>query len=112
MNVPGRAWAGIRRALRRVLRTWRRSILFRVVGATLVLSVAVLVLVGQLVLSGVRDGLLDAKVSASLARADVGFAYARAQLTGQEVSPANVGPLLTQVVQSLKEQAGRTDLYE
>src|SRR5689334_23539965 len=98
MNVPGRAWAGIRRALRRVLRTWRRSILFRVVGATLVLSVAVLVVVGQLVLTGVRDGLLDAKVAASLARAEAGFQSAKAQLTTEEAGRADPGQLLTQVV--------------
>ncbi len=105
-------WSGIRRAVRRVLRTWRRSILFRVVGATLVLSVAVLVLVGQLVLTGVRDGLLDAKVSASLARADVGFESAEAQLTGDEAGQADIGQLLTQAVDTLRKQAGRTDLYE
>jgi two-component system sensor histidine kinase MtrB len=105
-------WSGIRRAVRRVLRTWRRSILFRVVGATLVLSVAVLMLVGQLVLTGVRDGLLDAKVSASLARADVGFESAEAQLTGEEAGRADIGQLLTQAVDNLRKQAGRTDLYE
>jgi two-component system sensor histidine kinase MtrB len=112
MSVPRRAWAGIRRALRRVLRTWRRSILFRVVGATLVLSIAVLALVGQLVLTGVRDGLLDAKVASSVARADLGFTSARNQFSTDEASRANVGQMLTQMVTTLREQAGRTDLYE
>jgi len=111
-GAPRRIWAGLRRALRRVLRTWRRSILFRVVGATLVLSVVVLVLVGQLVLTGVRDGLLDAKVAASLARADVGFSSATSQFSTDEANRANVGQMLTQMVTSLREQAGRTDLYE
>lgn len=111
-GAPRRVWAGVRLAVRRVLRTWRRSILFRVVGATLVLSVAVLVLVGQLVITGVRDGLLDGKVSASLARADVGFETAEAQLTGEDATGADVGQLLTQVVTNLRNQAGRTDLYE
>ncbi|HUR73450.1 MAG TPA: MtrAB system histidine kinase MtrB [Sporichthya sp.] len=105
-------WSGIRLAVRRVLRTWRRSILFRVVGVTLVLSVAVLMLVGQLVLTGVRDGLLDAKVAASLARADAGFQSARSQLTAEEAGQADPGQLLTQVVSSLNDQAGSTDLYD
>lgn len=112
MSVARRVWAGLGRAMRRVLRTWRRSILFRVVGATLVLSIAVLVLVGQLVLSGVRDGLLDAKVASSLARADVGFESARAQLNAEEAGRSDPGQLITQVIEDLRRQAGSTDLYK
>ena len=37
---------------------WRRSIMLRVVGATLALSVLIVFLLGQLVLGQVRDGLL------------------------------------------------------
>ncbi|WP_019878229.1 MtrAB system histidine kinase MtrB [Sporichthya polymorpha] len=107
-----RIWAGVRLGIRRVLRAWRRSLLFRVVAGTLVLSVLVLVLVGQLVLTGVRDGLVDAKVATSLARAEVGFESARTQLTSEQASSADVGQLLTQVVTDLRNQAGRTDLYE
>jgi two-component system sensor histidine kinase MtrB len=100
---PGRALLGY----------WRRSITFRVVGATLALSVTVLILLGQLVMGGVRDGLVRAKVSSSLAQADVGFAAAQAKLdaAGAPQRP-DIGQLLTQVVSGLRDAAGSSSLYE
>ncbi|MGQ0632024.1 MAG: MtrAB system histidine kinase MtrB [Sporichthyaceae bacterium] len=99
--------------LRRVLGAWRRSITLRVVTATLALSATVLAGVGQLVLGGVRDGLLENKVSSSLAQADAGFASARARLLAAgPIDQANVGQLLTAIVTGLREQAGRSSLYE
>ncbi len=100
--------------LRRIYRGWRRSILLRVATATLVLSLAVLGVVGQLVVTRVRDGLVDAKVSASLAQADAGFASAQNRIAAAgDIRRANVGPLLTQVVKELREQAGSSNrLYD
>ncbi|MGQ0626030.1 MAG: MtrAB system histidine kinase MtrB [Sporichthyaceae bacterium] len=96
-----------------MLGSWRRSITLRVVTATLTLSTTVLILVGQLVLGGVRDGLLETKVASSLAQADAGFASARARLLAAgPIVQANVGQLLTAIVTGLREQAGRSSLYE
>ena len=82
-----------------LLRTWRRSITLRVVSATLVLSLTVLALLGQLVMRGVRDGLVDSKVSASRAQAAAGFASAQSRLEAAGTPQrANVGQLLTQIV--------------
>ncbi|MGQ0844679.1 MAG: MtrAB system histidine kinase MtrB [Sporichthyaceae bacterium] len=101
------------RPVRGVVRTWRRSILLRVVSATLVLSIAVLAMLGQLVMREVRDGLVDAKVSTSLAQAEAGFAAAQARLEAAGTPQrANVGQLLTQVVTELRQSAGSTSLYE
>jgi len=102
-----------RRAGRVLLGLWRRSITFRVVWATLALSVTVLLLLGQLVMRGVRDGLVNAKVSASMAQAEAGFAAAQARLDASgNPDRANVGQLLTQVVTGLREAAGASSLYE
>jgi two-component system sensor histidine kinase MtrB len=100
--------------LRRVVRAWRRSILLRVATATFVLSISVLAVVGQLVITQVRDGLVDAKVSSALAQASVGFASAQARFSAAgDIRRANVGQLLTQVVTELREQAGTTNrLYD
>jgi two-component system sensor histidine kinase MtrB len=101
------------RVPRALLRTWRRSITLRVVGATLVLSLTVLALLGQLVMRGVRDGLVDAKVSASRAQAAAGFASAQSRLQAAGTPQrANVGQLLTQIVTALRDQAGSSSLYE
>ncbi|HEX3827098.1 MAG TPA: MtrAB system histidine kinase MtrB [Sporichthyaceae bacterium] len=102
-----------RRLTRGLLGYWRRSITFRVVGATLALSVTVLILLGQLLMGGVRDGLVSAKVSASLAQADTGFASAQAKLDAAgTLQRADVGQLLTQVVTGLRDAAGSSSLYE
>jgi two-component system sensor histidine kinase MtrB len=106
VRLPGRF-------LRALRRTWRRSITLRVVTATLVLSVTVLALLGQLVMRGVRDGLVGAKVSASRAQAAAGFASAQSRLEAAGTPQrANVGQLLTQIVTALRDQAGQSSLYE
>jgi two-component system sensor histidine kinase MtrB len=98
---------------RRVRTAWRRSILFRVVATTLLLSIAVVALLGQLVVARVRDGLLAAKVESALAQANAGFRTAQARLdTAGETDPANIGQLLTELVTELKSQAGTGNAYE
>jgi two-component system sensor histidine kinase MtrB len=93
--------------------TWRRSILFRVVSTTLVLSIAVVALLGQLVVARVRDGLLTAKVESALAQANTGFRAAQTRLDAAgETDPGNVGQLLTEVVTELKAQAGTANAYD
>nr|WP_020557846.1 MtrAB system histidine kinase MtrB [Embleya scabrispora] len=71
----------------RVMALWNRSIQFRVVATTLVLSVAVMVLLGVVVVGQVRNGLLDAKVASARSQAQGGFADARAQADEIATSP-------------------------
>jgi len=112
-HVIGRLLRLPARVPRALLRTWRRSITLRVVSATLVLSLTVLALLGQLVMRGVRDGLVDSKVSASRAQAAAGFASAQSRLEAAGTPQrANVGQLLTQIVTALRDQAGSSSLYE
>ncbi|MCF2533923.1 HAMP domain-containing histidine kinase [Yinghuangia sp. KLBMP8922] len=90
-QAPGRRnWSTWALALRRVrsavghgITIWRRSIQFRVVSTTLVLSAAVMLLLGIVVVGQVQGGLLDAKVASATAQAQGGFQVARANAAAQ-----------------------------
>jgi two-component system sensor histidine kinase MtrB len=76
-----------RRATRPFLRLtglYRRSIQLRVVATTLVLSLAVVLVLGVVVMSAVRNGLLEAKQDAARIQAQAGFAVAQTQATEQD----------------------------
>lgn len=77
----------VRGGVGRVIALWNRSIQFRVVATTLVLSVAVMVLLGVVVVGQVRNGLLDAKVASARSQAQGGFEDARAQADEIATSP-------------------------
>jgi two-component system sensor histidine kinase MtrB len=68
-------WA--RRPLLPVVRLWRRNIQLRVVAATLLLSVAVVVVLGMVVTGQVRNGLLEAKERFAQSQAVGGFTFAQ-----------------------------------
>ncbi|WP_427154783.1 MtrAB system histidine kinase MtrB [Streptomyces sp. TRM70308] len=99
----------IRRPLLPVMRLWRRNIQLRVVTATLLLSVGVVLVLGVVVIGQVRNGLLDAKLQAAQSQAAGGFAVARdeadnAASGGDSESGRSVlgaGAWLTQLVQQL-----------
>ena len=67
------------RPFRRMTGLYRRSIQVRVVAITLVLSLGVVVLLGVVVMSAVRNGLLEAKQDTALNQAKSGFYYAQTQ---------------------------------
>ena len=67
-------------ALRRGLTFWRRSIQARVVASTLLLSAVVVSIVGWILLTQTRDGLLDHRVSAVVAEANNETTEARSRL--------------------------------
>ncbi|MFI9465601.1 MtrAB system histidine kinase MtrB [Streptomyces xiamenensis] len=73
MRIFGR-WA--RGPLLPVLRLWRRNIQLRVVATTLLMSVAVVLVLGIVVMGQVRNGLLEAKRQTAISQADGGFAVA------------------------------------
>ncbi|MFI9330780.1 MtrAB system histidine kinase MtrB [Kitasatospora sp. NPDC052868] len=63
----------LRRPFHRVTALYRRSIQLRVVAATLLLSVAVVLVLGVVVVAQVRTGLLDTKKTSARSQADGGF---------------------------------------
>lgn len=102
----------VRRPLLQVTRLWRRNLQLRVVAATLLLSLAVVLVLGLVVIGQVRNGLLDAKQQAAQSQAAGGFAVATevadsAADGGSESESSssravqNSGSWLTQLVQQL-----------
>ncbi|MGI5450048.1 MtrAB system histidine kinase MtrB [Streptomyces sp. CA-243310] len=66
-----------RRPLLPAVRIWRRNIQLRVVAATLLMSLAVVLALGFVVIAQVSKGLLDAKEEAAQSQAAGGFAVAQ-----------------------------------
>ncbi|GAA1932433.1 two-component system sensor histidine kinase MtrB [Streptomyces sodiiphilus] len=73
IRIFGR-WA--RGPLLPVLRLWRRNIQLRVVATTLLMSLAVVLVLGIVVIGQVRNGLLEAKRQTAISQAEGGFAVA------------------------------------
>ncbi|ONK13915.1 Sensor histidine kinase MtrB [Streptomyces sp. MP131-18] len=73
IRIFGR-WA--RGPLLSVMRLWRRNIQLRVVASTLLLSMAVVLVLGVVVIGQVRNGLLEAKRQTAQSQAEGGFAVA------------------------------------
>ncbi|WP_241266235.1 MtrAB system histidine kinase MtrB, partial [Streptomyces boncukensis] len=63
----------VRRPLLPVMRLWRRNIQLRVVAATLLMSLGVVLLLGIVVIGQVRNGLLEAKEKTAQSQAAGGF---------------------------------------
>ncbi|MCF3961657.1 HAMP domain-containing histidine kinase [Streptomyces fuscigenes] len=59
------------------MRLWRRNIQLRVVAATLVMSLGVVLLLGFVVIGQVRNGLVEAKEKAAQSQAEGGFSVAQ-----------------------------------
>jgi two-component system sensor histidine kinase MtrB len=91
---------------------WRRSIQFRVVATTLLLSAVVVALLGFVVLNQVRDGLLNAKQRVALAETGAGLAVAQQELDAADrTDPSSLDQLLDQLVGSLANRGGAA-LYD
>ncbi|MEU6868103.1 MtrAB system histidine kinase MtrB [Streptomyces sp. NPDC046876] len=67
----------VRRPLLPAVRLWRRNIQLRVVAATMLMSLAVVLALGFVVIAQVSKGLLDAKEEAAQSQAAGGFAVAQ-----------------------------------
>jgi len=97
---------------RQVLFAWRRSIQLRVVGSTLLLSLVVLILLGQLLVGQIRDGLLEAKTDISVAEARTGLQAASQRLaeSGPVSQPAD--PALLTDLTDEAERRGNSNQYD
>ncbi|MFI0983471.1 MtrAB system histidine kinase MtrB [Streptomyces sp. NPDC021093] len=77
----------VRRPLLPAVRLWRRNIQLRVVAATLLMSLGVVLLLGFVVISAVKNGLLNSKLEAAQNQARGGFAAAQERAS----APADPG---------------------
>jgi len=64
---------GLDRAATVIRQRWRSSLYLRVVATTLSLSLIVVVVLGQILVSRIANGLLESKQSASLIEARAGL---------------------------------------
>jgi two-component system sensor histidine kinase MtrB len=97
IGLPGRG----------VLRIWQRSLLVRVVSATLVLSAAVVAAVGLVLLHQVGQGLVTAQRSAALAELDAGLQSARLILVAPQPKDAVPDDVVRSIVSQLQLSSGR-----
>ena len=100
------------RPLRSLRDRWYRSLQFRVVATTLVLSVTVVALVGTILLDRIRAGLLETKVGSSIAEASAGVREAQ-QLGNAADLTASPGAaqIIDQIAGKVTARAGSPPLY-
>lgn len=96
----------------RIVFAWRRSIQMRVVGSTLLLSLVVLVLLGQLLVDRIRDGLLEAKTEVSVAEARTGLQAASRRLAESGPRSQPVDPALLTDLTDEAERRGNSNQYD
>lgn len=100
----------VRRPLLPAVRLWRRNIQLRVVAATLLISLAVVLALGFVVIAQVSKGLLDAKEEAAQSQAAGGFAVAQEKantpytVDGPDASDNKVGRDASTWMNSLVKQ--------
>ncbi|MFE5809077.1 MtrAB system histidine kinase MtrB [Streptomyces sp. NPDC056491] len=100
----------VRRPLLPAVRLWRRNIQLRVVAATLLISLAVVLALGFVVIAQVSKGLLDAKEEAAQSQAAGGFAVAQekanapATVDGPDATDNKVGRDASTWMNSLVKQ--------
>ncbi|MBP0461664.1 MtrAB system histidine kinase MtrB [Streptomyces montanisoli] len=100
----------LRRPLLPVMRLWRRNIQLRVVAATLLMSLGVVLLLGFVVIGQVRNGLVEAKEKAAQSQADGGFSVAQEKADAQPVPGGRGGDGTDPTV--VGTNSWRTDLVE
>src|SRR6185312_1296227 len=106
MALRLRRWgAAVLRFPGRVRFHWRRSLQFRVVAVTMVLSVIVAVGLGEYVADRVARGLESTRLTVAAGVAESGFSQAQAQL--QNMSTANSSGNLDSELKALVNQLNR-----
>jgi two-component system sensor histidine kinase MtrB len=105
------ALAPATRVAHRTTAVWRRSLHLRVVTGTLVLSALVTVFVGWILLRQVTDGVLHAKVVASVGEASAGFRSAQSSIDDAEPT-GDPSELTTQLAQDIALRGASGGLYD
>jgi two-component system sensor histidine kinase MtrB len=99
--------------VRRARDAWAGSLLVRVVSITVVLSLAVVVLIGTVLVQRIRDGLIDARVDSAVAEAAAG-AESAVQLADStdRIESQQAAQLVDQIAVALATRAGDPALYD
>jgi len=92
------------------IRLYRRSLTFRVLTGTVVLSSVSVALVGWLLMQQVSAGLLNARIASVVAEAGAGARSAQAQIDSADTS-GNTSQLLTQLTSDISTRGGGGSLY-
>jgi two-component system sensor histidine kinase MtrB len=105
---------GFDRAARAIRVRWRSSLYLRVVVTTLSLSLIVVLVLGQVLVSRIANGLIDAKQRTSLVEARAGLNQAQALIAASDrTDPVNGPQLVEQIVLQLANRgAGVPRLYD
>ena len=97
----------VRRWSRRAIALWRRSLQLRVVTTTTVFSLVAIMVLGNILINRVRDGLLDAKVQASLVEATTGSRTSQETFDSADRSqPGVYDTLVPDLVRQLSKGGG------
>ncbi len=105
VDIAG-AWAA------RPLLTWRRSLQFRVVVTTLLVSATVVVALGLVLVDRIADGLVDTKREQAVDEAEYGQSYALAQLQSLGgVSDPDLADSLRRVVANLSARGAKAGRF-
>ena len=116
-SAPTRS-AGVRRPalpppLRSIRDRWYRSLQFRVVTTTLILSVTVVTLVGTFLLTRIKAGLLEAKVQTSVTEAAAGVREAQQLANASDLAESpGAAQLIDQIATKIASRAGTPALYD
>ena len=105
---------GLDRAATVIRQRWRSSLYLRVVATTLTLSLIVVVVLGQILVSRIASGLLESKQSASLIEARAGLNQAQTLVDASDRTQSlETQPLLRGIVTQLtKRGEGVPRLYD
>jgi len=99
--------------MRRLVGLWRRSLRTRVVINTVLLSTAVILIVGWALLRDVAGGLAENRRDAAIGEARAGLEQAQSQLDAAvDSEPTRQSPALTQLVDALAATRGENRSYE
>jgi len=107
-------WAARRRAgalAGLVSRRWHRSLQLRVIGTTLVISVAVVAVLGIFLMQQIASGLLNSERNAAAAQAQDGYTFAQSDPTLQGPNGSST-PALTSLVSQLQSTSGLGNTYD
>lgn len=97
----------------RILGLWRRSIRFRVVVSTLVLTSAIVILTGWALLGAIAEGLAESRKDIAVAEARAGFDLAQSELDASvDADVTAQSQTLTQLVDGLAATRGESRTYE
>ena len=99
---------------RPLFRWWRRSLLIRVVTATVALSVMVMTVLGLLLLSRITTGLLDARQVSAVTEATAGLSEAQRLMNAADTGATtpSASRLVDVVVSAMATRAGTPGIFD